>query len=393
MKTHYWFAPALFLLATSSLAQTPKPVSPDPVVVERGLNYRIWQRKVDETLANGSVVTRQSGYTEIAVGMHYLRDGAWTESKEEIELFQDGAIARQGQVQVIFAPNIATPGAIDLLMPDGKRWRTHVLGIAVYDKATGKSELVAEVKDSIGELHPPNVILYPDSFSTDTGAKGAIRYTYSRDRLEQDIVLFNRLDLPQGFDPATSQLEVWTEAVDFEEPEKIVLHSDGATDQTLVFGAMRIMAGQAVPLHDPQGTTWSTPIYKQWIKAEGGRTFLVEACPYAAIKDQLDALPAPGQGAAIRKAHPARQMAALKPGQRPFPAAPTPARTGKIQFAALTSPSPLQRGMAEVRAAAVDSRPPTLNGYQQQTFSNPEPRGLVLDYSVVTTTNDVTFKG
>ncbi len=393
MKTYSWFVPAIFILAAPAGAQTSEPVSPEPVVVERGPHYRVWQRTTKEMLANGGVVTRRSGYTELAVGMHYLKDGLWTESKEEIELFQDGAIARQGQIHVIFAPNIATPGAIDLLMADGKRWRPHVLGIAVYDRATGKSEMVAEVKDSIGELHPPNVIIYPDAFSTDTGVSGAIRYTYSRDRLEQDIVLFNRLDLPQGFNSDTSQLEVWTEAVDFEEPEKIVLQTDGTTDQTLVFGAMRIIAGQAVPLNDPQGTTWSTPIYKQWVKAEGGRTFLVEACPYAAIKDQLDALPAPGQGAAIRKAHPARQMAALKPGQRPFPAAPTPARTGKIQLAALTSPSPLQRGMAEVRAAAVDSRPPTLNGYQQQTFSNPEPRGLVLDYSVVTTTNDVTFKG
>src|SRR5262245_42678508 len=326
MKPYFSFIPALFLLAAPSWAQTPKAVSAEPVVVERGQHYRIWQRTVQETLANGDIVTRQSGYTELAVGMHYVKNGLWTESKEEIELFQDGAIARQGQIQVIFAPNIATPGAIDLLMPDGKRWRTHVLGIAVYDRATGQSELVAEVKDSIGELHPPNVIIYPDAFSTTTGASGAIRYTYSRDRLEQDVVLFKRLDLPQGFNPATSQLEVWTEAVDFEEPEKIVLQTDGATDQTLVFGAMRIMAGQDVPLQDPQGNSWSTPIYKQWVKAEGGRTFLVEACPYPAIKDQLDALPAPGQGAGIRKEQPARQMAALKPGQRPFPAAPKPAR-------------------------------------------------------------------
>src|SRR5438093_4022161 len=261
MKTHLWFVSGLCLLAVPAGAQPLKVVSSDPVVVERGPHYRVWQRTVLETLADGSTLTRQSGYTEIAVGMHYIKDGLWTESKEEIELFQDGAIARQGQIQVIFAPNIATPGAIDLLMPDGKRWKTHVLGIAVYDRATGKSELIAEVKDSIGELHPPNVVVYPDAFSTDAGASGAIRYTYSRDRLEQDVVLFNRLDLPQGFNPATSQIEVWTEAVDFEEPEKIVLQADGVTDQTLVFGAMRIIAGQAFPLEDPQGNTWSAPIY------------------------------------------------------------------------------------------------------------------------------------
>ena len=47
-----------------------------------------------------------------------------------------------------------------------------MLGVAVYDRATGKSELIAQVKDSIGELHPPNVIIYPDAFSSDTGASG-----------------------------------------------------------------------------------------------------------------------------------------------------------------------------------------------------------------------------
>src|SRR5207247_10176460 len=74
-------------------------------------------------------------------------------------------------------------------------------------------------------------------------------------------------------------------------------------------------------------------------------------------------------------------------------AAPRPARTGKIQMATLASPLPLQRGTAGVKAAALDSRPQSLKLNQQQTSTNSPQRGLVLDYSVVTTTNDVTFKG
>src|SRR6266498_2583428 len=105
MKTHLWFLFALFLLAAPAGAQTLKAVLSDPVVVERGHNYRVWQRTVLETLADGGLVpvTRQSGYTELAVGMHYLKDGMWVESQEVIEPFQNGAIARQGQIQVIFA--------------------------------------------------------------------------------------------------------------------------------------------------------------------------------------------------------------------------------------------------------------------------------------------------
>ena|SRR6266542_267302 len=112
MKTHFLFVPAFFLLAALAGAQTPEAVSPEPVVVERGPHYRVWQRTVKETLANGGVVTRRSGYTELAVGMHYLKDDLWTESKEEIELFQDGAIARQGQIRMALSLALCISGVV-----------------------------------------------------------------------------------------------------------------------------------------------------------------------------------------------------------------------------------------------------------------------------------------
>ena len=50
---------------------------------------------------------------------------------------------------MIFAPNLATPGAIDLELPDGPRLIGHLLGLA-YAEGTN-SVLVAEVKDCAGE--------------------------------------------------------------------------------------------------------------------------------------------------------------------------------------------------------------------------------------------------
>src|SRR5687767_14601811 len=70
-----------------------------PAVLERGPHH-----KVLETASGGA-------YTVLADGMHYESDGQLLESKEEIELFQDGAMARQGQHKVVFAPNLKTPGA------------------------------------------------------------------------------------------------------------------------------------------------------------------------------------------------------------------------------------------------------------------------------------------
>jgi len=95
-------------------------------IVDRGANYRTWQRVIDETLPNGTVIQRSSSYIEMAVGMHFIRDGQWMESKEEIELFKDGAIARQGAHQVIFAPkSLSEKGssAIARLDRDLHEWR------------------------------------------------------------------------------------------------------------------------------------------------------------------------------------------------------------------------------------------------------------------------------
>jgi hypothetical protein len=75
-------------------------------VIQRGPHQRTWQRAVQMPGPGGRTITQYRTYIELATGLHYWREGAWVESKPEIELFRDGAIARQGQHQVIFAPNL-----------------------------------------------------------------------------------------------------------------------------------------------------------------------------------------------------------------------------------------------------------------------------------------------
>jgi hypothetical protein len=146
-------------------------------VVERGANHRIWQRTTYETLPSGQTVSHVHQYTELATGLHYLENGQWVESKEVIEAFPGGAVARQGQHKVIFANNLNSAGAIDMQTPDGKRMRSHILGLSYYDSATGKSVLIAEVKDCQGRILPPNQVIYDDAF-TDISAD--VRYTYTK---------------------------------------------------------------------------------------------------------------------------------------------------------------------------------------------------------------------
>ena len=120
----------------------------EPRIVERGPHHRVWERTITEGLPNGKTVERKSSYTEIATGMHYQNErGEWIESREEIEILDGAAVARQGQVQAIWSANLNSEGAVDVLTPDGKRFRSHIIGLAYTDPVSGKSILIAEPKD------------------------------------------------------------------------------------------------------------------------------------------------------------------------------------------------------------------------------------------------------
>ena len=144
------------LVAWSVLGQTPAPTSEPPatalVISEKGPHHRTYQKLSWETNEIGEVVVHtNAAFTELTTGMNYLKNGQWVESKEEIEAFPGGAVARQGQHQVIFANDLATVGAIDMAMPDGRRLRSHLLGLSYYDTASGKSVLFAQVTNCLGD--------------------------------------------------------------------------------------------------------------------------------------------------------------------------------------------------------------------------------------------------
>src|SRR5688572_29868721 len=75
--------------------------SGEAVVTERGPHHAVFSRLSQYVNSYGDVVTRSNGYVALATGMHFLKDGVWTESKEEIEILPSGyAVARQGQHRV-----------------------------------------------------------------------------------------------------------------------------------------------------------------------------------------------------------------------------------------------------------------------------------------------------
>lgn len=279
MKRNSLLLVASLCLSTRALSAAPAPdgrlQSPDPIITERGPHHRLWSRTSVTTLPNGRSRTNTSSFVELGSGMHRweARAGAWANAEALIEIEGNAAVARKTAHQVTFAANANTPGAIDLITPDSKRLRSHVLGIAWFDAASGRSEMIAELKDAIGEVHPPDVVIYPDAFD---GLVADLRYTHRLGGFEQDVILREKPALPAGFAPDTTRLEVWTEFI--EHPGALITQRGkaGMTDDTLDFGAMKTGSGKAFSLDEGPHPKRSVRVAKRWLVAEG-RNFLVEA--------------------------------------------------------------------------------------------------------------------
>ena len=271
-------------------------------ITERGPHHRVIERTITELLPDGTVRERLSSYTELATGLHYQNErGDWLESREEIEILNGVAVARQGPIQAIFAANANSPGVIDLLAPDGKRFR-----MFYTDYASGKTVALAEIKDSTGELTAPNQVTYPDAFDGDCVAD--CRYTYTKAGFEQDVILRTAPPSPAewGLNPETTRLEVFTEFIEAPEAKvtSVVLKQEGdavarrfmkepdLVDQRLDFGGMTFGQGQAFPLGaEADAFNDATVQTGKSLENINGRRILIEKVDYPAVREHLGRLP------------------------------------------------------------------------------------------------------
>jgi len=331
--------------------------------------------------ATGNIRATTNSYKEIGTGLNRLdpATGQWVESREEIELTPDGAIARQGAHQASFSANLNVAGAIQLVTSDGKLLSSHVIGLAYTDAASGESILIAGVKDTIGEV-AGNQVIYRDAF--DGPFKADVRYTYTKGGFEQDVIMRESPPPPEkyGFDSASARLEVWSEFLSPPVPVKTdavlkretdlaarqVMVDPDLTDETLDFGAMRIGSGTAFPL--AQGANASeridVPVGKNWLRIEG-RDFLIEKVDYRDVAPSLETLPVPDE----QQPPAGPKQAAVRPQPR------------RELLAALKPPA---RQQAKLKAADTPMR--------MAAVSTPA-KGFVIDYSAVATQPNMTFQG
>ena len=323
---------------------------------------------------NGFLQTRTNGYVELATSMHRWDQDKWVEASDEIEILAEGAVARKSQYNASFSGNLNDPnGTIDLVTPDGKRLRSHVVGLAYTEVDTGRSVFIAQAKDSQGFVLGRNQVLYLDAF--DSGVLADVRYTTTRYGVEADVILRENVRDPReyGLRPEAVRLEVWTEFLDPVQPEVLPVPKQRQngwqeTDVVLDFGVMQIGPGKAFSLANQPAGPSSEPsqamdVSKDWVVIDQ-KQFLIEMVPYSEAKPELDLLPEPQARMPLDPRQTRRLLAQGTKRQRPV-------------------------------SLSVLSTAPTRPAHRQMARLDRPPRqpGFVLDWQAATTGNYLTLKG
>jgi hypothetical protein len=294
MKISYFLAVAiaLLILALPGFCQSGSPpdaTNGDYQIVSRSLHSRVFERVVARTNSFGTIL-RTNSFTEIGPLYHQGQNGEWVENRDDIQLTDTGAAGLEGACKAWFPADIADPAArVVIETPEGHVLSSRVFGISFLDKTTGESVLVGETRSSVGVLHPPNQIVYPNCFSNITAS---LRYTYTRAGVEQDVIIESQFpSTPQECGLSNAVVEVLTEFFSPPMPVRNPRLNDGMlTDDILDFGEMKVIRGKAF-LVGAGAAQSSYSVSKQWTQFSG-RDFLIEFLNWSSIEPNLQTLPA-----------------------------------------------------------------------------------------------------
>ena len=356
----------LFLFACSNTWSAPT----EPAIVDRGLHGRTWAAVRQASTPRGPVL-RTNSYEEVSVGMHRWTEQGWAECDPKIEPFQDGAVVRGLQYSVIFAPNLASRGAIDLLLPDGNRLTGQILCLAYVDGPD--SILIAETKDCAAVIGGPeqNLLTYQDAF---TDFDIDVQFVVNRGSFSQELLLKQQLAGPRAYGLSDNAvLVLMTEWTDIPPAEKTSQNfqiggENGPIlqDEQIRLGAMSFARGHAF-MADVENAGF-IPVYNR-LQVINGRTFLLEQVPWKQIQAEMDKLPAQRADAKPKN----NKDAILHAKNQPT----VPAARQKRPLL-----KPIQLGQAKLGT----------NGTQRADAGQPRPKYFVVDYDLVTTVGSLTWK-
>src|SRR5262245_13682322 len=159
--------PSFKLVSFVGLVILAVSISAEPVITERNQQFRVWENIQAFTNDPGEVLFTTNRWTELGNGICYQDPitSEWRDSEALVEPHPLGAIAQRAPHTVLFARDISTPGSIDILLPDRQtHLRGHPLGLFFYDAFDGNSQLIAAVVPAVGEILPPNQVIYRGAF-------------------------------------------------------------------------------------------------------------------------------------------------------------------------------------------------------------------------------------
>lgn len=302
-------------------------------IIEKGAHHRVLQATRQVQTPQG-LRTETNRVIELQGGLHRWTEQGWVETHPRIEVFRDGAVVRNLQYGVIVAPNLATPNAIDISLPDGGgRAQGHLLGLMLTEG--NRSALIAEVKDCAGVIGgaEQNELTFADAMD---GLDVSVKYVVQRDRISQLVTLHNRFHPSEWNLTEDAVVEVLSEFTTFPELHKEPRPAmNGVATEHVRFDAMEFVTGRAFALGNESTTV---AMAKTWETFAGPRWFLVEKIPWRTIANELAQLPPLARNDQRKKGRlmardqlrlPGRQQAraAIKPIQT---AAVTPARRGYV---------------------------------------------------------------
>jgi hypothetical protein len=248
-----------------------------------------------------------NSYTELqsGLGIPDPTTGRYHESSPNFSILANGyAVATNCAAPVMVGPNLNdASGLITLQMPDGAGTiRASILGLNLFDSASGKSLQVSSVKNCAGVQTAPNEITFFDAFQ---GLRADVRIRNERARFHQEVLLKEQLTPDQlaklGFPDSTYlKLEAWTEFFVNQQPtvQPVTLYSQASPDVAMAEPDVVDDAISFPTLSFGQGLAFAAPgdgesvgVFKQWMQTSG-RTVLVESVNYPELVPLLANLPA-----------------------------------------------------------------------------------------------------
>ncbi|HMP81737.1 MAG TPA: hypothetical protein PKA41_03405 [Verrucomicrobiota bacterium] len=305
------------------------------VIGKRGPDYKEWLRVTTSENRDGSTQTRTNrAFIELATGMHYREGDEWKETRELIEPFSGGAIARYGPHTAFFADNLNSSGATVLELPDGQRLVSQFLGLICADTNSGKSAWIAQVQNCKGQIVNSNQVLYAGAL----GKWGDVRYTYTKSGWEQDVILKQCVSPEDyGFDAKSTVIQAVTEFLSPPQPVKLMcsvpaFQGREITFEDLDWGTARVRPGKAFATGSGASSK-SVSTFNQWVKIDE-RVVLVEQVAFEVLQQEMESLPE-AEGASVTPANRKIMTGSLQlPPQRIAKAG-----TNVMEIAAVTEPA------------------------------------------------------